>query len=545
MRNTWLLTKTVLKMQYSRSGGNNSQLWVYVFAALFLVPMAIIYLTVVHNLVGSLYSILAPLEQEHLILGLLFLMVHLLLFLVGFMTVVGAFYFSEDVASFIPFPFHPYQILLAKASNPLIYMYVISAAVYFPVYLAYGAASGASLLFYIYGFFLYLALPLVPFTAASLVLMVMMRFINISKNKDRSKVLGGILSLSMIILVNVLIRMNTGSDDTIQNLAGLLQENGGLLKAATSFYPPAYFSAMALGNAAAWSGALHLLLMMGISLAAVLLFIWMGQHLYLKGVQGTGGGSQRKTGKNPREKIKTRPVWMAYILKELRLIFRTPTFLMQCVIQSLFAPIFILVLFIMDFGDNPLGTLGSMFNAKEWLLLLSVIGLFTLAGNGTSISSISREGKNWQANLFLPLPMKQVLFSKIATAWIINLLAISLVFILGLFMGAPLIILPFWLMIMFTASWLISLLGTYLDFLSPRLNWTDEQEIFKARVTGLFLLLFSMVPIGILVLLLWRIPVFQGIWSTAFLLMAFLLGGIFLIHQLLVKKLDTDHHQLL
>ncbi|MFC2947921.1 putative ABC transporter permease subunit [Virgibacillus sediminis] len=545
MRNTWLLTKTILKMQYSRAGKSSSQLWLYALAAVFLLPMSLIYLSVISSLVGNLYDILAPIGQEQLLLGMLFLLIHLLLFLVGFITIIGAFYFSDDIASFIHFPFQPYQLLTAKAANPFIYMYVISAALYFPAFFAYGAASGASLLFYIYGLILYLFMPLIPFTAASLILMVLMRFINISKNKDRSRVIGGTLSLAVIILINVLVRINTGSDP-IQQLAGMIERNDNLLKAATSFYPPSYISAMVLGSAASLSGFLYFLLQTGISLAAAFLFIWAGQRLYLKGALGIGGGSRRNSSRPAlSKKVKSRPVWWAYIIKELRLIFRTPAFFMQGVIQSLFAPVFILVLFIFDFGDNPLGVLGGMFNEKEWLLLLFIIGLFTLSGNGTSISSISREGKDWHANLFLPLHMKQVLFSKIAAAWIINLLGITLVLILGILIGAPLSILPAWLVIMFTASWFTSMLGTYLDFLSPKLNWTEEQEVFKSRMTGLFLLVFSLGPLGLLVLLLWHIPIFQGLFPTSVLLMGSLLGAVFLIQQLLNQKLKTNHQQFL
>lgn len=185
-----------------------------------------------------------------------------------------------------------------------------------------------------------------------------------------------------------------------------------------------------------------------------------------------------------------------------------------------------------------------MFSEKESLLLMFIAVVFILATNATSISSISREGKSWEANLFLPLHPKQVFFSKIATAWAINLITILLfVVVFIMVLQIPAIIVLHWLVLTLGASWFTSALGTYLDFLSPKLNWTDEQEVFKARMTGLFSLLYTIGIFGVMVLFIWNMNNVQGLWMTSLVLLACLIIAAGIVHKLLQRKINANEQQ--
>lgn len=543
MHKTWILIKTMLKMQYSKAGGNSSQIWLLAIVIIFSIPLLALYIGILQNLISELYNVLQPLGQDSIIPGLLFLSIHMLLFLISLITVISAFYFAEDIESFIPFPLKAYQLLLGKAASPFLYLYLTSGAFFLPAFFIYGMVSDASLIFYFYGIILFILLPIIPFTVASILLMIVMRFVNIAKNKDRSKVLAGIFSLAFIIFINVVIRLNTNSNEMMADLAKFIQEKDGLLQMATSFYPPALFSTRALNETASSEGFLFFLLMIGLSLGAFFLFIWLGELFYLKGVLGLGSGNKRKISqKKMKKQITARPVWLAYIQKEIRIILRTPTFLMQCVIQSLFGPIFILILLMLDTAN--LSGFMNLFSEKHSILMLFIATLLILGGNATSISSISREGKSWHANLFLPLATKQIFYSKILTAWLINLLSIILILIIFIWLlhvpGEMIII---WLILALVANWFTSSLGTYLDFLKPKLNWTDEQEIFKARMIAFIALLLEAGIFGIIVLILWNIGVLEGLYTTSFILFLCLMAAIFTVQLLLNKKIKANEHQ--
>ncbi|MEC5423726.1 hypothetical protein QGM71_09495 [Virgibacillus sp. C22-A2] len=543
MNKTLTLIKTMLKMQYSKAGKTSSQLWLFVILFLFLIPILALYIGFIKNVIGTLYDALQPMGQESLILGLLFLCIHVFLFFISFFTVLSAFYFAEDIESFIPFPFQPYQVLLGKSASPFLYLYLMTSAIFLPIFYYYGSVSEASLLYYLFGLIVFILLPIIPFSLAAILLMFGMRFVNIAKNKERSKVIAGISTLVFIILINVFVRMNMDSDAIMSNIARLIQEKDGLLQMATSIYPPAYFSTKALTETAGIGGFLFFLALIGISAGVFFLFIWLGQLVYLKGVLGINAGSKRKvTGKKVNKHITNRPVWFSYMLKELRFIFRTPTFLMQCVIQSLFGPVFILIILMMD--SNSLTGLMDMFSEKESFLILFLAAIIILGSNATAITSISREGKSWHTNLFLPLDPKQVFFSKIAAAWTINLFTIVLfIAIFGFLLKISFSTILIWLVLVLIASWFTSSLGTYLDFLNPKLNWTDEQEVFKARMISLIGFLVQVGIFGVIVLFLWQAYFIEGLYSSSSLLLVCLIIFILILNKLLKNKINKNDHQ--
>ncbi|MGJ9459294.1 putative ABC transporter permease subunit [Oceanobacillus sp. CF4.6] len=544
MNKTWLLIKTMLKMQYSNAGQKSSHVWLYVLSLLFLVPLLFIYITFMDQLIHILYDGLLPYGQESLLLGILFLSIHILLFIMSLVTVLGAFYFAEDIQSYISLPFHPYQLLIGKAASPFLYLYVTTIFVYLPIFFSYGSASGGPFLYYVYGIILFLLIPIIPFTIASVLLMFMMRFVNVSKNKDRSKIIAGIASFLFIILINILIRLNTNSNQMINELTRLIQEQDGLLEKMTSYYPPAYLSARILSEAQTWLGLLFFVFFLVLVIFAVLLFAWLGQLIYLKGVLGLSTGSKRKlSDEKINKKVRSRPVCVAYIIKELRIIFRTPTFLMQCIIQSLFGPIFIVVILMFDFGTGLSVEVLDVLTEKQTLLGLFLASFLMISTNVTPFTSFSREGKTWHTNLFLPLEPKQITFSKIAASWIINLLVLFLFLIVTLFVSIPVEIVLIWLVLILTASWFTSSFGTYLDLMQPKLYWTDEQELFKGRFIGLIGFLIEAGIIGIITIILWKTDAIQNVYVNSVILFVSLLICIFIINKLFHRKFNENTFQ--
>ncbi len=527
MNKTWLLVKIILKMQYSKAGANHSQIWLLVPIILFSIPFLYLYITITNATVSALYQTLQSVGQESVILGLLFIGLHTILFIMSLVTILNAFFFAEDIKSFIPFPFQPYQLILGKSANPFIYLYITSGFLFIPWFYAYGNVSEAPIHYYLQGVPIFLLVPMVPFTLAAIILMVAMRFINISKNKDRSKVITGILTLAFIIFINVIVRLNTDSQAMLQRLTYLLKEKDGLLIKITNYYPPAFLQTKALTDASTWEGFIYFLMTVVLAVGCFMLFLWIGQRFYIKGMLGSGGVGRKLTlpKKKSAKNVKKQAVWLSYIKTELRIIFRTPTFLMQCVIQSLFGPVFLLIIFIMDSGTQGLATLMNNFSEKQSILVLFLASVVLIGSNATAISSVSRDGKNWFVQFYFPLSMKQILLYKISTAWIINLITITLLLIVGIgLLQLPLTYSLIWLLLMLVANWFTSMLGTYLDFIQPKLNWTDEQEVFKSRLIGLTAICITFGIFGALVLILWNTSILSFILTVFSLLLGLIIA---------------------
>lgn len=327
MRNTWIVTKIMLKMQYS-STSKQSNTWIYGLLVVILIPFfLIIMMQVFRSIIENVYHLLAEVNQESMLLGLAFLFITAVLLFFSFITILSAFYFSDDITAYIPLPLHPHQLLIGKAANPLIYNYLISAVIFIPFLFIYGSISNAPILFYVYGLILFIVFPIIPFTIVAVILMFVMRYVNIAKNKDRSKIFMGAGSLLFVILINVLVRLNLDDAALMNTFTVYMQEQEGILKMITMIFPPAYFGALSLHFAGSWSGLPALAALLAIFTITALLFILAGHHFYLKGVRGLSSGSKGKLSEKASHKLtKERSILKTYILKDIKIIIRTPAF---------------------------------------------------------------------------------------------------------------------------------------------------------------------------------------------------------------------------
>ncbi|WP_181349280.1 ABC transporter permease [Thalassobacillus sp. CUG 92003] len=520
MRNSVTLIRTLLKMQFSMVGKSTSEQVGMAIAILFAIPFAGLILSIMNSLIGGLYQQLAPTGNENAVLGLVFIALTVIFLFIGLTSILSSFYFAENIEALLSFPFHPYQIILGKSAFPMILIYIANAAILAPLLIFYGLHSGAGLLYYFYALIIWGIFPLVPFAVIAILLMFLMRFANISKNKDRTKVLAGLFSFVMIIGVNIVIRMNNDGQSTGQ-IATLIQEENKLLNMLTGAFPTAYFSSISLTQPASWTGLLYLFIMIAISVGAVILFLTFGQKLYFKGVLGLSGG-HKKTFNEQKvlRKVKEQRVFLTLLKKELRIIFRTPTFFTQCIVQSLFAPVFLVVILLFERSGSisSVGTMLEQFNGKTTILILFLFSCLIVALNPTAVSSVSRDGKSWALYLYVPVDRSSVLLSKITAAWVISLLPIGIIAGFALIsIDLQLGIWVAWLMITLIASWFTCLVGTILDMQNPKLDWTDEQEIFK-RMMAFFALILEATVIGLTTLLIWLIPIINGIWLTTLML---------------------------
>lgn len=546
MNKAWKLMRVMVKMQLSMAGKSSMEKAGYGLIGLMMVPFGIMILYFIQGLIGNMYAALAPLGNESVILGLLFVMMTFAFCFVSIGTVLSSFYFAEDVESFIPLPFQPYQLLFGKSAVPFLSLYGLNTALLLPSLLFYGIHSGSGVLYYIFAIILWLLTPIIPFVMTSIVLMFIMRFANISKNKDRTKVFVGLLGFVFAIGVNVLVRLDSGGENG--DIAQMMTEQNALLELVTKFFPPAYFSSIALTDPGAWTGWLYFFLVILLSVISVYLFLTIGQRFYFKGVLGLSGGKRNQFKKeNVHKHVKEQPILFSLWKKEMRIIVRTPTFFTQIIVQSLFFPVFLIILMVID-PNSPLTGWGSQLNEIEGKkVILGMFGLTVVALgiNPASFSSISREGKSWFNHLYLPIKPGKVIMSKLLVSFFMNLLSLVLISIAALFiLRMPVMIWFLWLVISLVTSWIASVAGLMIDLYSPKLNWTDEREVFKGRFIGIVPLALEAMIFGILILILWNSGL-EGLWTVTAVLLGILLVISFLSQYFLQRMVDNRYYKLL
>ncbi|RWZ55266.1 ABC transporter permease [Halobacillus fulvus] len=548
MSKTWTLMKIMAKMQLSLAGKSTSEKVGYVLLTLVMLPFGALILSLLNNLISTLYDVLSPTGNENIILGLVFVSVTFLFIFLSISTVLSSFYFAEDVESFISLPFQPYQILMGKSTVPFLSLYGTNAMLLLPVLLFYGLHSEAGAAYYGLAFMIWLLTPVIPFVITAIIVMFIMRFANISKNKDRTKIVVGLLGFAFAIGINVIIRLDSGGNAG-EDMAALFMQQNGLLELITKFFPVAYFSSIALTTASTGTAALYFLLVAGLSAGAIVLFMTIGQATYFKGVLGLSGGKRSTfNDKTLDENVKETPLLWSLVLKEVRTIMRTPTFFTQIVVQSLFFPIFLVIILFME-SSGSLDQISAMLGSWDGkIVLLALFGL-TIVGlgiNPASFSSVSRDGKSWFNYLYLPIPARTVIGSKLLIAFALNLVSLLILALVAVFLiGIPVWPLVNWLFLSIIAAWVTSVGGLLIDLYQPKLNWTDEREVFKGRFAGLVVFAIEAVIFGGAIGILWNMSSVEGVWITSLILFTLLIVLTAGCHFGLKKLVDQKYDKIL
>jgi len=454
MNNTVTLFKIMLKQHFSWADKDDKQKTGIVFMIIAMIPVTLVLFWFVNSIVSGLYPILAEANLEHLIIALALMITGVATILTSIPSVLTSFYFADDLESYLSLPVKPYQILVGKTLAPFLTIYGATAIIMIPTLFIYGINDGMGLIYILFSLVTLVVFPIIPFVLASILVMFLMRFANIAKNKDRTKVFAGIASFATIIGINVLIRVNQDPENMSGDFAQWIQSQDALLWNTSKFLPNVYIATKAIESAVWWQNLLFLIGLLIATGLSIALFMWAGQRLYFQGVQGISGGSKGKAFSGLHKKLHVRPVYWSYTLKELRIIFRTPSFFINCIVQNLFAPFFILIIMIFEQDLSAITSGISQFDSKHIILLLFGISTFVMGSNPTATSSISREGYSWFANKYMPIDPKTIIYSKALAAWLIDWVSIAVLFVLFTFLfKIPFLIIVAWLVLAAISSW--------------------------------------------------------------------------------------------
>ncbi len=155
------------------------------------------------------------------------------------------------------------------------------------------------------------------------------------------------------------------------------------------------------------------------------------------------------------------------------------------------------------------------------------IAFFLGGANGTTSTSISREGQELFVKKYLPVSYRQQLTAKVLSGFILGgigvlMLVLSAVFLLKLSLWtALLIMLTAWMPILLT-----SITGLLIDLYNPKLDWDSEQKAVKQNVNVLYNMLIGLIFAGLTWILLplsSNLALMVGILVLAYGLLCFIL----------------------
>lgn len=482
----------------------SSKILLYGFALLMIVAF-LPTLAMLHFLTVDAVDLLAPFQQTGVIVALLFNALALMIFFFGIFLIPAVFYFSRDIETLLALPLKPVDILLSKFVVTLIYEYLTLALFFIPVISGYARAVSPDILFYVYAFIVFLILPIIPLVLAGLIIMLIMWLIPFAKNRDFFNMISGGIALIFALWLNyALAGLATVTEGDLINM--LVEGNNSLIALFQSFIPNIPFAIAAVVN----SDFVQLLIALAITAAIFGGFLLLSQILYFRGVIGvneTSSSRRQLSSKDFSKSTRSQKAIVTYLLKELRLLFRTPIYMMNCVSINVLLPVLFIVmtaafpeeedLFALILSipwDNVLAiSLASAFGVAFGLVMGSM--------NMVSATAISREGQQVYFMKVIPMEIMDQLHAKSLSGFLLSLLGLILTVIpAAFFLKAPWYILAIFSVMAMLGSLFINYLSIIVDVIHPKLVWETEQAAVKQNINFVFTMLPSF---GLAYLLVW------------------------------------------
>lgn len=520
MRKYLSLTRVLLKnsMGMMSDGKSKKALNVFIYGvlAVCMIPLGF----TLYMMFNTAMAQLQPLQQEGAVLALGFHISSLVTFLFSIFLIPSIFYFSKDSETLLALPLPPQTILSAKFSVCLVYEYAFTLIVCVPLYIAYANNAAIGIPYILLALAIFITLPIYPLVLSSIITMLLMRFVPFFKNRDRFNMIAGILSIILAFGFSFAMNSGTIAEDPNALISMLTQGNNSMISLFSKIFPAIPFAAEALIS----SDALQLVYYILITCAALAVLVILGKWLYFKGAIGFSEtkSSRKELSAKDFARVSRHSKVRTYLIKELRLLIRTPVYAINCIGMCVLMPIMLLVIFITADADVLLQQLPDITPYLDGMLPYAVLagmasGFLFSNLNMISSTAISREGTNISFMKYIPMSLKQQLQAKVLSGILMSVISMLLTMVCVYFL-LPIFPLT-WYFAAAAASLITTVLGNYaslaLDILHPKLVWEQEAAAVKQNMSGIVSMLAGMAMTVVTCVLLFILPDDYLLFGTA------------------------------
>lgn len=478
MNNLLILTKVLFKNggnPFESGFENKKKKGMIIFVLLCFAPL------IIQNTIQLMvsYDMFAKMNIGGQIMAGIFSSGSLAMIMFGIFYAISIYYFSGDVEILLSLPLRPYQILGAKFAIVLFYEYFIETLFILPVFIAYGFKIG-NIVYFIYSIIIFLFLPVIPVVICSLISMFIMTFTKFIRDKDRFKTIAGIFSIILALGLNLIIIKfsDIGSKNQIEQT---IQNNIPAINATINIFPSVKLAANALFYSDSLKSIANLILFIVISIGAVMLILLFAEALYLKGVIdiSTNSSKGKKLTNKKMDKIYfQRSKLTAYILKELKLLFRTPAYFLNCILGGVIFPAFMLLIFML--GDTGLSTFIKSTDTGIFLIISTAFIIFLSSFNMITSTAISREGDNLYVCRYIPISYEKQIMAKVLSGVIISYISMVIMILISAFIfKIKHLMIIFILIVSAVGIFSLSFIGIIIDLNFPKLDWDNETKAVK------------------------------------------------------------------
>ncbi|MFT8350804.1 putative ABC transporter permease subunit [Clostridium saccharoperbutylacetonicum] len=488
-------------------------------------------------MVGLGYKEFHAAGQEGMLLSLIISAGATVCFFFGIYTIMNVFYFSDDIEVLLPLPIKSSELVIGKFVAVLINMYIYTAMLILPL-VAFGVVSKATIVYYLYVIIVLIITPILPMVLASIICMILMRFTSLSKHKDGFRMFTGCATLILIVVFNYL---NSGSKGNMTQEQALLKFSEGhnsMMDMMTGIFITSKFSSYGLLYNNETRGLIYILLGLILSIIIFIIYSYIGGKLYLKGIIGISESYSKKENILENGKVKkfiqiNSPL-KALVIKDIKIMFRTPTYFINCIAMIFYMPA---ILGVAMLSRSNISEIRNMLSQGTSFYGFVIVGAFVLASmsvmtGGASATALSREGRDILVSKYIPVSYKTQLYSKIISSVCINGAGSIIVAIALVIIGVSPLLFILGFLVSVAAILVISLFGIFIDFKSPKLEWENEKAMFKKNYMPLLIMFIIFVISAILVVLNILIQNYMVIFGICMILA---LIGSFILYKILIK----------
>jgi ABC-2 type transport system permease protein len=385
---------------------------------------------------------------------------------------------------------------------------------------------------------------------ASIIVMLIMRFTPLARNKDRFNLISGILA--MVLALAFVFGMQSLSSFSEMDLTRIIESGADAVAQITSVvFPGTSFAVGSLTAIQALERLGQVAMLLLVAVIAVVVTLQAARFLYFAGVVDVNTSvSKRK--QLSRDELQTAgksgSAFWSYCLKDIRILIRTPIFFMNNVMMNFLWPVFLVIPFLTGAADEGLDQLIALARqllsdpsssaAPIAIAAFFAITCFIAGSNGITESALSREGKVFYILKTLPMSWRRQILAKITVGVIFSLLGILIPLAILLIVIRP----PLWLALSLLAVvpggvLLPNFSGIIFELFWPKLNWDNEQKAVKQNMNVLYGMGASLLFAALVL-----VPVFAFKLSVTTTVIAAAAGSLFLsllVYRIIVRILPV------
>ena len=275
---------------------------------------------------------------------------------------------------------------------------------------------------------------------------------------------------------------------------------------------------------------------MGISISICILlcivYYVVGGKLYLKGIIGISETYSKRVDilkeKNIDSIVSKKSPIKSLVIRDIKIVFRTPQFFINSIVMMLYMPIFLTIIYVVNGSFTDVK--GMILSGKYNSVIIAgafLLAAFSICSSGGGRKCLSREGSDFVFSKIIPISYKDQAKSKIISSLCINSLVPILICTLLVSLRVALSIILLGVLSSVFGVAVVTLIQILFDFINPSLKWNDEKNLYKDDVVSV-VMVFVILLLGIgLVAMAMKVESYIGMFSMIIVFSLILIWGLY------------------